>query len=153
MKKLLMGSVALTLFSISILIFQMSCKKEANAQTTTTGLTQQNLIVYLKSNRSGSTTTTNTTREIWLANLDGTNQRKVPIILPTGVEISGDAKLTPDGKNIVFDAYLTTSSPATYDYIYNIYSCSIDGSNVKKLMSGSYTDNSNYTRIYLGGAY
>ena len=35
MKKLLMGSIALTLFSISIIIFQISCKKEANAQNST----------------------------------------------------------------------------------------------------------------------
>jgi len=39
MKKLLMGSVALTLFSISIIIFQMSCKKEATAQTGGTNYT------------------------------------------------------------------------------------------------------------------
>jgi hypothetical protein len=39
MKKLFMGSVALTLFSISIVIFQMSCKKDAIAQTGGTGYT------------------------------------------------------------------------------------------------------------------
>ena len=35
MKKLLLGSAALTLFSISILIFQISCKKDAKAQSGT----------------------------------------------------------------------------------------------------------------------
>lgn len=34
MKKLLLGSVVLTVFSISLIIFQFSCKKDANAQTT-----------------------------------------------------------------------------------------------------------------------
>jgi hypothetical protein len=34
-----MGSVALTLFSISIVIFQMSCKKDATAQTGGTSYT------------------------------------------------------------------------------------------------------------------
>lgn len=34
MKKLLLGSAALTLFSISIILFQISCKKEAIAQST-----------------------------------------------------------------------------------------------------------------------
>jgi hypothetical protein len=33
MKKLILGSVALTFFSISIIIFQISCKKEVIAQT------------------------------------------------------------------------------------------------------------------------
>jgi len=32
MKKLLMGSAVLTTFAISVFIFQISCKKEANAQ-------------------------------------------------------------------------------------------------------------------------
>ena len=41
MKKLLLGSVALTLFSIAIAIFQMSCQKEANAQTGTGTYTLQ----------------------------------------------------------------------------------------------------------------
>ena len=36
MKKLLMGSIVLTLFSISILIFQVSCQKEVVAQQQTT---------------------------------------------------------------------------------------------------------------------
>ena len=148
-----MGSVALTLFSISMLIFQFSCKKEANAQTTTTGLTQQNLIIYVKSTTSGSSTSTQYKREIWLANVDGTNQHNVPIALPSGVELNSDARLTPDGKTIIFDAWKPTSASATYSYVYNIYSCSIDGSNVKKLMSGSYTDDYNYTRILLAGAY
>jgi hypothetical protein len=39
MKKLLMGSAALTLFSISMIIFQMSCKKDATAQTGGTSYT------------------------------------------------------------------------------------------------------------------
>ena len=33
MKKLLMGSIVLTVFAISVLLFQLSCKKEANSQT------------------------------------------------------------------------------------------------------------------------
>ena len=36
MKKLLLGSAALTLFAIAISIFQISCNKEANAQTNST---------------------------------------------------------------------------------------------------------------------
>jgi len=33
MKKLLMGSAALTLFSIAMIVLQISCKKEATAQS------------------------------------------------------------------------------------------------------------------------
>lgn len=35
MRKLLLGSAVLTLFAISITLFQISCQKESNAQTTT----------------------------------------------------------------------------------------------------------------------
>src|SRR6185436_10982897 len=43
MKKLLMGSLVLTMFSISVIIFQISCKKEANSQSNSvqTGVSDQ----------------------------------------------------------------------------------------------------------------
>ena len=43
MKKLLMGSIVLTMFSISVIIFQLSCKKEASSQTNSvqTGVSDQ----------------------------------------------------------------------------------------------------------------
>lgn len=70
MKKLLMGSLALTLFSISIIIFQMSCKKDATAQTNnTSGIIQLNKILYSK-----NPTGTSGNGEIWTANYDGTGQ-------------------------------------------------------------------------------
>ena len=44
MKKLLMGSIVLTVFALSVLIFQISCKKEATAQTNTSaGSTDQSV--------------------------------------------------------------------------------------------------------------
>jgi hypothetical protein len=44
MKKLLMSSIVLTVFSLSIILFQFSCKKDAVAQTTTT-LTKDQILV------------------------------------------------------------------------------------------------------------
>ena len=43
MKKLLMGSAVLGIFALSVALFQISCKKEATAQTTT--LTKQQILV------------------------------------------------------------------------------------------------------------
>lgn len=43
MKKLLLGSVTLAVFSLSIVLFQISCKKDANAQTTT--MTKDQILV------------------------------------------------------------------------------------------------------------
>jgi hypothetical protein len=44
MKKLLMSSIVLTAFSISIILFQFSCKKDAAAQTSTTQTKDQILV-------------------------------------------------------------------------------------------------------------
>ena len=130
-----MGSVVLTLFSASMLLFQMSCKKEANAQTTTTGLKQLNLIVFSKSIYVTTPTGTTSTNEIWTANIDGTNQKKIPITLPSGVKILANSKLSPDGKVIIFDVADAANE------INLIYSCSIDGSNLKKIIDVTTPNN------------
>lgn len=124
MKKILLSTIVLLSFSLSILLFQISCKKEAKAESpvTNTGL---NILVFQK-NAGGKS-------EIWTANYDGSNQKKVNIQLPTGVTLDGSTTiLSPDGKTIFFH---TTGIPnANLDGI-DIYSCSIDGSNVKKVIS------------------
>ena len=43
MKKLLLGSIVLTMFAISVLIFQISCKKEATAQTNSASSADQSV--------------------------------------------------------------------------------------------------------------
>ena len=144
-----MGSLVLTVFSVSMLIFQFSCKKDANAQSTSAGLTQQNLIVFHKWIYSGTSSSSTSTGEIWTSNIDGTNQKKIPITLPSGVFISGDVKLTPDCKTVVFETYI----PYTNYDVNSIYTCSIDGTNLKKIITGSNTDMYNYQKIYIDGAY
>ena len=47
MKKLLMSSIVLTAFSLSVILFQFSCKKDATAQTTTP-LTKEQILVQKK---------------------------------------------------------------------------------------------------------
>jgi hypothetical protein len=135
MKKILMSSVVLTVFSISILIFQMSCKKDANAQTGSNVPTQLNKIIYTKR-------LTSTTAEIWIANYDGTNQTKVNIVVPAGIMLA-NARLSPDGQTIFFEGVNTST------FLNDIYSCKIDGSNVQKIVDGSTATQG----ILLGGAY
>jgi Tol biopolymer transport system component len=63
-----------------------------------------------------------------IAQTDGSNQKRIPIKMPTGLRIgSGQAKLTPDGTTLVFTATNTTGEAIS------IYSVSINGSNLKKL--------------------
>jgi hypothetical protein len=125
-KKLLLGSASLTLFSIAILIFQISCKKEAQAQTNTTpGLTQLNTILFEKTTTAASPTT-----ELWTANIDGSNVKKIPIVLPAGLSIYNASRLSPDGKKVIFEARDATGMGSS------LYSCAIDGSNLTKLFDG-----------------
>ncbi|SFO70150.1 hypothetical protein SAMN05428949_6246 [Chitinophaga sp. YR627] len=160
MKKVILGSFALILFSSSILLFQISCQKSADAQAgngngsytlppatksalggvivgdglavsnsgvlsldpATGGATPLSKIVFSKYNVDKG-------NEIWLMNYDGTGQTKVNITLPAGVEIDGNAHLSPDGKKLFFVG-IDTKATANKD---DIYSCDVDGRNLKKI--------------------
>jgi hypothetical protein len=158
MKKLFLGSIALTTFSISILLFQVSCKKEAKAQTNSnnyltpaTTTTLGGIIVgsglsvtsngTLSVNSTGGTTQLNKiifgklvtgggAIEIWTMNYDGSNQTKINIVMPTGEVVNDlNPKLSPDGTKVVFLGTTTASTNNDDD----IYTCNIDGSNVTKI--------------------
>lgn len=124
MKKILLSTVVLLAFSLSIIIFQVSCKKEATAQSSQTS----SLGVFLYTIHNDNTLTT----EYYIANNDGTNSKKVIINLPTGLKIASynSARLTPDGKTIIFSA--VNSAIKTF-----IYSTSIDGTNLKRIVDGT----------------
>jgi Tol biopolymer transport system component len=83
--------------------------------------------------------------ELWVANFDGSNAEKINILLPANVVyFYGELpKVSPDGKTIFFCA-----SPAQDIYSYSLYSCNIDGSNVKTVVNG--TQNAYFT---IGGCY
>jgi hypothetical protein len=172
MKKLLLGSLVLLLFSASIIIFNISCNKESDAQTTNyvlppaTSSSLGGIIVgnglSINSNgvlsvTSGSGTGSGSLnqlnkiiftkkREIWSANYDGTNQSKINILMPSGYTIVGDGsvKLSPDGKKLFF------SASKSIDLTWHIFSCNIDGSDVKLIIDGT---SSGPEGLFLGGAY
>lgn len=123
MKKLLLSSLVLLLFSLSILIFQISCQKDANAKiNNTTGLDK---IVFVK-------TTTARKIEIWTANIDGTNQQQVNVSLPAGKEIQfNDVDITSDGSKVIFG--VTDSLISAND----IYTCNIDGTNLVRIIGNT----------------
>lgn len=101
MKKLFMGSIVLCVFSISIVIFQASCTKSLEAETTTSAATQLNKILFEKFDRVA-----NKQDGIYIANYDGSNPVKINIVLPglTGIQVNG-ARLSPDGKLVFFAVY------------------------------------------------
>ncbi len=168
MKKLLMGSAVLTLFSISIIIFQMSCKKDATAQTSGTNYTLPTattsslggiivgnglsvtssgilsaISVNSQQNKLIFKKIVGSTSEIWTANYDGTNSTKVNISLPSGVVFSDDMNpiVSPNGLKIFFTAGNVFNG--------DIYSSNIDGTSVLKIVDKGGANNN----IILGAAY
>lgn len=170
MRKLLLSSVVLSIFAISLTVFQMSCQKEATAQpagsnytlpaattstlggvivgngltvtgngtlsvtsTSTGGLQQLGKILYEKYDEI------NNTAEFWTANYDGTNQTKIPIVLPNGLKLSEQYSLSPDGETLFFGV---SSASGTY-----IYKCKLDGTGLTKII-----DDSSPKMTYLGSA-
>lgn len=129
MKKLLLSSIVLFLFSASILMFQMSCKKEAKADeptvTQSDELKQLGKILYRASS----------TDDFYLANYDGTGKQKLNITLPTGYSKANydsidQVRLSPDGKKMFAVFYLSSVNE------WVVYSYDIDGGNMKKVLDG-----------------
>ena len=162
-----MGSIVLTVFAVAIVLFQMSCSKSADAQTSTytlppattttlggviigTGLTVNSSGV-LSVTSSGATQqnklifkkVVGSTAEIWTANYDGASAAKVNITLPSGVVFSDDMNpvVSPNGQKIFFTAGTTFNG--------DIYSCNADGSTVTKVVDKGGVSNN----IILGSAY
>lgn len=133
MKKLFLSSIALLTLSISIILFQVSCQKEAVAQTQSIAPVAGKVLLIKDVSASGDLYDTG---EIWIANTDGSSLQKVNITMPAGTVISiHDPKLSPDAKTIYFNGFSVanhaTSSP------WHVYSCNIDGSNLKPIIDDS----------------
>lgn len=137
MKKLLLGTVVLLAFNAAVIITQMSCKKEAQAETPITPgntLKQLDLVLYMNALMTPDRRTYN---EIWTCKLDGSNKTKLSITLPANIIIGDEASLTPDGKTVVFSSYeVVTQSP------YNtkdggLYTCNAEGGTAKKIVDGN----------------
>ena len=150
MKKLFLSSLVMLFFAISILIFDISCKKETVATPATnnnnnqTGITQQNKVIYKKIVYSTGLSSSVTT--VWICNLDGTNQQQVPINVPTGYTL-GTVVITPDGKTIVYNTYLSQTTTTPYTLTGNMYSCNVDGSGVVQIVGNSTTNTYYYPNI------
>ena len=143
MKKLLMSSVVLIAFSLTIIVFQMSCKKDVNAQTAQGGITQQNILLIHKHNNS-------TIDELWTSNYDGSNQKKIPITLQAGQSFSSNqAALSPDGKLVFMTIEARRLIGGVSTNFATVYSCNIDGSNFKQIIDA--TGNNQY--VETNGAY
>ena len=144
MKKLLLSSIILLLFSCSILLFQVSCQKEANAQTNSNGIIQSNKILYAVGYQGGPGVVNSAAKEYWIMNYDGTNATKIPLTFDSNFSYTMYPKISPDGKTIFFSA---SSSYKAY-----LYSCSVDGTNLRTLTIKDQNAGSG-ANIEIGNAY
>lgn len=117
MKKLLYSSIILTLFSISLVLFQISCQEEAVAKEEEI----QNKFLY-SSYESGGV-------KYFIANIDGSDPVQIPITLPESLGVDAPGQLTPDGKTLIFPVSV---NPIEDEYA--IYSVNINGTNLKKIV-------------------
>ena len=88
MKKLLMASAVLFLFSASIMMFQISCSKTANAGIS--GTTSQGKIISVKSTSTGI---------VQVISTSGTKQ-DIALMLPSGLNEVSDKYFACDGTYI-----------------------------------------------------
>lgn len=125
MKTLFKSSVLLLLFSFSLLVFNLSCKKESIAQNTSTSIQNLGILVFSKAGDKAN--------EFWTSKYDGSGQIKITItsITITGEIVKDNIQISPDGKKFFFIANTNPTNPSSMDAI---YSCNIDGSGVTKLV-------------------
>ncbi len=160
MKKILLSSAVLTFFAFSILLFQLSCQKNANAQTTSPnyvlppattttlgGVTVDGTTIKVDANGKislvsslasasfivYSKTNTSGNDEIWKANIDGSNQRILNINLPSGYTLN----VNHDGGQIriTSDKQKIIFKGENSSTI-SLFSCAVDGTNVIRLIDG-----------------
>ena len=134
MKKVLLSAIVLTVFSLSLLLFEISCRKTAKAQSpayvlpvaTTSklgGVIPDGTTISVDGTGKISTVASTlapqagkiiylilsssaSNNQIWTANYDGSGAQKINITLPTNFFIDGDVKISPDHKTIFFLAAL-----------------------------------------------
>lgn len=136
MKKVLLSTVVLFLFSLSITTFQISCSKGVEAQTNTS-FTPKGKFIYLTS-VSGSS------YEIWTSNYDGTGKTRINVTIPAGHEVD-ELEMSVDGTKIFYDLYQLSSGRGF------IYSSNVDGTNMTKIIDGSILPAG--TSIHFGNTY
>ena len=115
MKKLLIGTIVLTLFAFSIVLVQTSCSK-AHAETV---YPQLNKILYIDFNNN-----------VWMCDFDGAHTVQIHFALPPNVSLNFTTprmamKLSPDGHKLFFSAANSVTNETGF------YSSDISGNNVK----------------------
>ena len=123
MKTLLKSSILLLFFSFSLLVFNLSCKKESTAQNTSTSIQNLGILVFAKGGDKAN--------EFWTSKYDGSGQIKITVSsLPATGEIFKESiKISPDGKKFFFNGITNSTNTSS-----SIFSCDADGTGLTKLV-------------------
>jgi len=148
MKKILLSSALLVLFALSIILFQLSCAKTAQAQQTsqTTTVLDKTLIqksvqiqIGIATDSSGNPTPVKVyAAEYYTINNDGSNLTRINITLPAGsYPLAGlsSGYLSPDNKKLIFVA-----SNASFQS--SLYALTLSDGSLVKLIDNEGPDNS-----------
>ena len=129
MKKLLMSSAVLFLFSASIMMFQISCSKTANAGNNTSAGGGNN-VIWIQ-NESGQNITFRT------MNVNDGSFKDINMTLPSQFNQTGEKFLACNGSLIIFTAFKSGLAGSQ-----KICTCDMNGNNVKTYnnFSDNFTD-------------
>ena len=128
MKKILKTSIVLVFFSFALLLFQISCDNDAEANPNiTSGITPVNLIFFYKQGASKA--------ELWAANYDGSQPRLV-FLPPQNFTFLTEFSISAstDGKKLFMTLNEAISSS---NEIQSIYSINLDGTGLTKVIAGT----------------
>ncbi len=139
MKKILFAAITLILFATAIFIIQ-SCQKVhgQGSPGNSTGLILYGKATYGIVNAGTDSSTNFYIPALYVCNVDGTDSRQIPINLPNGLIITlstPGTSLCNGGKGVVFTtARVGMGGALVYG---SIYSCNLDGSNLKEITQGA----------------
>lgn len=179
MRKILLSSFVLILFSLALIVFQLSCQKESNAQTNNYTLppaTSSSLggviignglsvsptgviSVNRTSSQLGKIVYTKTiwnggssyTNEIWTVNYDGTQATRANIVLPSGLYIASSSGSSGNTRaSLSPDGTLIFFNVSDASGLtQGIYACNVDGTSVRQVVTVTGSNNA----INLSGSY
>lgn len=142
MKKIIRAIFALLVLGAFILATQISCQKSTAQTSGNSSASSVGLILYdqqitarvtMPSDSGQTITVTVYSRQYYIANVDGSNSRQIPITLPSGLYAEAGGRITSDGKTLLFPVGNQSGAQQS------LYSCAIDGSSIKQVISLSGT--------------
>lgn len=125
MRKLFLSSIALLVFSLSIITFQLSCSKDAGAHEGDDDDGPNNrTILYIKTPLTGY-------NELWAMKINGNDRHQINIALSQDYYISS-ARIADRGTKIVFVADKLNE----IDNFRVFFKCNLDGSGLTQFFQG-----------------